>query len=116
MAQSGVFSVSEGVFCGARAFQKRFLKGALADGVDVAALSLGRGNGESALAAHILERALTPGDDLYIAGSEYLLCAATSGRGRWRRTNRSRAWVVRRCFLCRHEEDRREVGTDRRVR
>ena len=99
-----------------RAFQKRFLKGALADGVDVAALSLGRGNGKSALAAHILERALTPGDDLYIAGSEYLLCAATSGRGRWRRTNRSRAWVVRRCFLCRHEEDRREVGTDRRVR
>ena len=73
-----------------RAFQKRFLKGALADGVDVAALSLGRGNGKSALAAHILERALTPG--------------------------RSRAWVVRRCFLCRHEEDRREVGTDRRVR
>ena len=34
-----------GLFMELRAFQKRFLKGALADGVDVAALSIPRGNG-----------------------------------------------------------------------
>ena len=65
-----------------RPFQRRFLKGALAPGIDVAALSLPRGNGKSALAAHVLQRCLTPGDDLFVSGSEYLLCAASLEQAR----------------------------------
>lgn len=65
-----------------RGFQKRFVKGALAPGVDVSALSIARGNGKSWLAAHLLTRALTPGDDLHVPGSEYLLCAASLEQAR----------------------------------
>ena len=65
-----------------RPFQKRFLKGALAPGVDVAALSLPRGNGKTWLAAHILERCLTPGDRLFQQGAEYILCAASIEQAR----------------------------------
>ena len=65
-----------------RPFQKRFLKGALAPGVDVAALSLPRGNGKTWLAAHILERCLTPGDKLFQQGAEYILCAASIEQAR----------------------------------
>ena len=61
-----------------RPFQRRFLKGALAPGIDIAALSLPRGNGKSWLAAHVLQRCLTPGDRLFKAGSEYILCASIS--------------------------------------
>ena len=65
-----------------RPFQRRFLRGALAPGIDTAALSLPRGNGKSALAAHILVRALTPGDPLNVPGAEYLLCAASFEQAR----------------------------------
>ena len=65
-----------------RGFQKRFIRGALAPGVDVAALSIPRGNGKSWLAAQILLRCLTPGDDLYVKGAEYLLCAASIEQAR----------------------------------
>lgn len=65
-----------------RTFQKRFIKGALAPGVDVAALSIPRGGGKSALAAYILERCLTPGDDLHVAGAEYLLCSGSIEQAR----------------------------------
>ena len=65
-----------------RAFQKQFVKRALAPGIDVAALSVPRGNGKSWLAAHLLTRCLTPGDDLYVAGAEYLLCAASIEQAR----------------------------------
>ena len=65
-----------------RTFQKRFVKRALAPGIDVAALSLARGNGKSWLAAHLLERCLTPGDDLYVAGAEFLLCASSVEQSR----------------------------------
>ena len=65
-----------------RTFQKRFIRGALAPGVDVSALSIPRGNGKSWLAAHLLTRALTPGDDLHVSGSEYLLCAASLEQAR----------------------------------
>ena len=40
------------------------------------------GNGKSWLAAHLLQRALTPGDELHVAGSEYLLCAASIEQAR----------------------------------
>ena len=62
--------------------QRRFLAGALAPGVRTAALSLPRGEGKSALAAYILERCMTPGDDLFEAGAEYLLCAASLEQAR----------------------------------
>ena len=65
-----------------RAFQKQFVKRALAPGVDVAALSIPRGNGKSWLAAHLLQRALTPGDSLHVPGSEYLLWAASIEQAR----------------------------------
>ena len=65
-----------------RTFQKQFIRGALAPGIDVAALSIPRGNGKSWLAAHLLTRCLTPGDSLHVAGSEYLLCAASIEQAR----------------------------------
>ena len=65
-----------------RTFQKRFIRGALAPGIDVAALSIPRGNGKSWLAAHLLTRCLTPGDDLHVPGAEYLLCAASIEQAR----------------------------------
>ena len=65
-----------------RTFQKQFLKGALSPGVDVAALSIPRGNGKSWLAAYLLRRCLTPGDALHVPGSEYLLCAASIEQAR----------------------------------
>ena len=65
-----------------RPFQKRFLKNALAPGVDISALSMPRGNGKSFLAAHILTRCLTPGDALFEYGKEYVLCAASLEQAR----------------------------------
>ena len=65
-----------------RTFQKQFIKWALAPGIDVAALSIPRGNGKSWLAAHLLERCLTPGDSLHVPGAEYLLCAASIEQAR----------------------------------
>ena len=65
-----------------RPFQRRFLRGALAAGTDLAAMSCPRGNGKSWLAAHILERCLTPGDVLNERGKEYLLCAGSIEQAR----------------------------------
>ena len=65
-----------------RTFQKQFIKGALAPGIDVAAMSIPRGNGKSWLAAHLLTRCLTPGDSLHVPGSEYLLCAGSIEQAR----------------------------------
>ena len=63
-------------------FQKRFVTRATDPKVDTAALSLPRGNGKSWLAAHLLIRALTPGDPLHVPGSEYLLCAGSIEQAR----------------------------------
>ena len=65
-----------------RPFQRKFLKGALAPSTLTAGLSMPRGNGKTWLAAHILTRCLTPGDALHVAGSEYLLCAASLEQAR----------------------------------
>ena len=65
-----------------RSFQRKFIANALAPGIDLAALSLPRGNGKSALAAYLLTRALTPGDSLHVPGAEYLLCAASIEQAR----------------------------------
>ena len=65
-----------------RPFQREFLKHGLAPNIDVAALSLPRGNGKTALAGHVLTRCLTPGDPLHVPGAEYLLCAASIEQAR----------------------------------
>ncbi len=63
-------------------FQTRFLRRALAPGVDTAALSLPRGNGKSTLVAHLAQRFLTPGDPLHVAGAESHIIAASIGQAR----------------------------------
>ena len=65
-----------------RTFQKQFLHRSLAAATDTAALSIPRGNGKSWLAARILTRCLTPGDQLHVPGAEYLLCAASIEQAR----------------------------------
>ena len=63
-------------------FQRRFVARATAASIDTAVLSIPRGNGKSTLAGYLLERALTPGDELHVSGSEYLLCAASIEQAR----------------------------------
>ena len=65
-----------------RRFQKQFITNALNPGIDVAALSIPRGNGKSWLAAYLLTRCLTPTDHLFVQGAEYLLCAASIEQAR----------------------------------
>ena len=65
-----------------RPFQDRFIRAATAPGIDTACLSLPRGNGKSWLAARIVERVLTPGDPLFRAGTESVLCAASIEQAR----------------------------------
>lgn len=59
-----------------RPFQRRFLAGATAPGIDTAALSLPRANGKSTLGAYLVRRILTPSDPLFRHGTESVLCAA----------------------------------------
>ena len=72
----------KGVVMRLRKFQVEFLKRALAPGIDIAALSLSRGQGKSFLAAHILTRCLTPGDALHQPGKEYVQCAGSIEQAR----------------------------------
>ena len=65
-----------------RPFQREFVRRALSPKIDTAVLSIPRGNGKTWLAAHLLTRAMTPGDDLHVPGSEYLLCAASIEQAR----------------------------------
>ena len=65
-----------------RPFQRRFIRGATAPGVDTAALSLPRGNGKSALAGHLVARVLDPADELFRHGTESVLCAASIEQAR----------------------------------
>ena len=65
-----------------RAFQKRFLRGALALEIRTAALSLPRGNGKSWLAGHLVARILNPDDDLFRSGTESVLLAASYKQAR----------------------------------
>ena len=65
-----------------RPFQKRFIAEATAPGIDTAALSLPRGNGKSRLAAYLATRVLTPSDELFRAGTESVLCAASIEQAR----------------------------------
>ena len=65
-----------------RRFQRQFLRGALAPGIDTAALSLPRGNGKSALAGYLVSRILDPADALFRSGTESVLCAASIEQAR----------------------------------
>ena len=65
-----------------REFQKRFIAGATAAGIDTAALSLPRGSGKSWLAGHLLARILNPADPLFRPGTESVLCAASIEQAR----------------------------------
>ena len=60
-----------------RPFQKKFIRGATAPGIDTAALSLPRGNGKSALAGYLSARILTPSDPLFRLGTESVLCSGS---------------------------------------
>ena len=63
-------------------FQTRFLKAATAPGINLAALSLPRGNGKSRLAAYLVERLMTPSDPLFQPGTESVLVAASIEQAR----------------------------------
>ena len=65
-----------------RKFQKEFLTKAMAPGVNIGALSLPRGNGKSFLAAHLLTRSLTPGDELFVDGQTAVQCAGSLDQAR----------------------------------
>ena len=65
-----------------RHFQKRFIANAVRPGIDTAALSLPRGNGKSALAGHLVSRILNPADELFRAGTESVLGAASLEQAR----------------------------------
>ena len=77
-----MYLVHEGKMDELRPFQRKFVKAALAPGIDIAALSLPRGNGKSWLAGYLMARCLTPGDELHEPGKEYLLLAATMDQAR----------------------------------
>ena len=58
-----------------RPFQRRFLRAAFQPGIEIAALSCPRGAGKSTLAGHLVTRALTPGDALFVPGAANVLLA-----------------------------------------
>ncbi len=65
-----------------RRFQTDFIKRALDPAVKIAVLTTPRGNGKSFLAAHLITRALTPGDVLFQAGKEIVLLAGSIEQSR----------------------------------
>ena len=65
-----------------RRFQKEFLAKALAPGIDIAALSLPRGQRQVFSGGHILTRCLTPGDALHQPGKEYVSVAGSIEQAR----------------------------------
>ena len=65
-----------------RPFQRRFVGAVESGRYDVAALSVPRGNGKSFLAGRLVERAVTPGDPLFMAGAESVLMAPSLTQAR----------------------------------
>ena len=63
-------------------FQRRFIARATSPEVDVAALSLPRGNGKSWLAGHLVSRILNPRNPLFRPGAESVLLAASIEQAR----------------------------------
>ena len=65
-----------------RRFQTDFLRNAMRPDIDMACLSLPRGNGKSWLAAHLAARVLDPDDELFRAGTESVVIAPSLAQGR----------------------------------
>ena len=65
-----------------RKFQKTFIKNALRPDIDIACLSIPRGNGKSALCGDLLARVLNPADSLFRSGTESVLLAASIEQAR----------------------------------
>ena len=66
-----------------RPFQKQFIKAVESDRYDILGYSLPRGSGKSYLAGHLIARALTPGDKLFIgAGREVILVSGSIRQAR----------------------------------
>ena len=65
-----------------RRFQSEFLRNAMRPEIDMACLSLPRGNGKSWLAAHLAGRVLDPDDDLFRPGTESVVIAPSLNQGR----------------------------------
>ena len=65
-----------------RVFQREVESAVESPDYDTVAMSGPRGLGKTALAGHILERCLTPGDVLHEPGKEYLLGAASIEQAR----------------------------------
>ena len=65
-----------------RPFQKQFIAGATAPGIDTAVLSLPRGNGKTTLAGYLASRILSPDDGLFRPGTESVLLAASLKQAR----------------------------------
>ena len=65
-----------------RPFQTDFIDRAMDPAVRIAVLSTPRGNGKSFLAAHLITRAMTPGDALFQAGKEIVQCAGSIDQAR----------------------------------
>ena len=79
---AGVGASSANEMLALRPFQRRFMRALDGGKFNLLALSGPRALGKSSLAAHILERCLTPGDSLFKAGAEYLLGAASLPQAR----------------------------------
>ena len=65
-----------------RRFQTDFIREAMRSAIDMACLSLPRGNGKSWLAAHLATRVLDPDDELFRAGTESVVIAPSLNQGR----------------------------------
>ena len=63
-------------------FQRTFIKNALRPDIDIAAMSIPRAGGKSALCGDLLARVLDPADDLFRAGTESVLLAASIEQAR----------------------------------
>ena len=63
-------------------FQRRFLRAAFAPGVEIAAMSLPRGNAKSTLAARLLARSMRPGSRLFVPGADNKLIAGSFQQAR----------------------------------
>ena len=65
-----------------RKFQQEFIANVLRPDINMAALSLPRGNGKSALAGHLGARLMTPGDPLFRPGTESIIVAGSLEQAR----------------------------------
>ena len=63
-------------------FQRTFIKNILRPEINMAALSLPRGNGKSALAGYLGSRIMTVGDSLFRSGTESVIVAGSLEQAR----------------------------------